>query len=252
MRYLVNTANKLQYALGMITATICLLCNHSAYATGINIISQEHSIWGFAGGQGLGETYDSYNITAGSPIVAEANGSYFFNPGEIEASHSKAKAGNFSIDLTAGRWAAEAYGTSNYIFTADHSSLFFYASGFTGQTDMSEKLHFSIFDENLQKGIYTFTFQALESTNGSENYSVFAFNFSDQFSVIPEHNYRLSMNAQALSGDSPTNSRLWLSLYSKPNDSAPLPPIPEPGTLLLVGLGLAFLASKRNAMPGEQ
>lgn len=225
---------------------MCFYCI-PAYGSSIHLSSEEHRIWGFAGGQEPGETFEDYDRADDTQVSAQATGAYFIDD-SLEESLSQAFAGitsgAFTIKLSAGRWAAEAYGTSSYTFTASQPNLCLTASGFTGQTDLSEIIDFSIFDDTLQGEIYSYTFQAFIQ---EDQIPVFTFDFSDQLTIIPDRTYRLQMNAEALRGDSLTSSQISLSLFSHSDNTNHPHPVPEPGTILFFCLGFCLLSKRARS-----
>jgi len=203
-------------------------------SVGINITSEFHRIWGFAGEQALGGPVVSYDWSDTNPISYEATGFEFFQePWPPELQFSFASAGDFVHDLSIQRQLASAFAESFYTFYAGFGKLVLTASGFTNQTHLRDKLTVSLTDITEYIDIFSFTSEinCADFHQGCIN----SLNLEVPLSLNREHEYQLYMYSEVTNGD----SGAWAQLKTR---LAPqLQPVPEPNTMLLFGTGWAVL-----------
>lgn len=204
------------------------------HATGINLLSEEHHIWGAAGKDGAGETLSVYALSDTRPVTHAVQGYYFDSPQELEVSESKASAGNWTLDVAAGRWAAYAFATSIYTFTPAQNLLDLTVSGYADSNIFFDYVSLALTDLDSGSELFSFNFHAYEAP--SPAYYISTFTLSQSLSLQSNHSYQLILYAQATPADSPTFSGLTCSLSAQPS------PVPELETALLFSLGLAVLA----------
>ncbi len=87
--------------------------------TGIDLLSEEHCVWGSAGSATQyypGGTEASYNRTSSDPLDVSVSGTYM-DPyyGEFPLMASS-KAGDFRVETQGVYWFSEAYARSIYVF----------------------------------------------------------------------------------------------------------------------------------------
>lgn len=225
--------NMKNYCLFFLTQLVFLNFCSVVYADmiGINVISEENYIWGFAGDSGPGETLATYDISSVSPdiqtISADVSGSYYDRPDYLEPSRSTASAGNFNIDVMGGRWRAWASGVSIYEFTTESNILNLYATGYTDTTSALDFVRLSLRDVTTGLKFFDYSFQ--------NNYPTLSFDFEKIFNVDSNHKYMLYMFAEAGTADSTASSGLTCNI------SSALTPVPEPSIMYLLTTGLAGL-----------
>ena len=210
--------------------TLVLTCN-PAYSSllGINILSQSHHIWGFAGQQTADGPLETYDLSDTQPISHTATGYEFYeDPWPPEVQTSFASAGNFIHELAINRQLAGAWAESFYNFTADYNVLAFNAFGYTNQSHLQDKLIVSLLDTTENVNIFYYI--------SSTQYDfINRLVVDDIFNINKEHVYQLHLYSEVTSGD----SGAWALLQA--NLSCPLQPIPEPNSMALLGIGIAGL-----------
>ena len=207
----------------------------SVYATEISILSETHQVRGLAGGTGAGETAGSYDIIANHPVSGAASGYYFDCPDMLELSQSTAQAGNFEIALVAGRWEADAFGTSTYTFMSDSSRLELSTTGYAEQTHGMDMVSIFLLDLTLGNDILSYSFQPYQSADNGGG-PVMDFSWSKSLSLDITHIYQLAMYAEATTGGSLAFSGLKASFAPRP--------VPEPSTVLFLAFGIAGLLGR--------
>jgi hypothetical protein len=219
-------------------------------ALGINLLSQSHHIWGWAGqNDDPGETYDFYDLSDSHSISAKAEGYYYDYSPDLEYSISSASAGDYLISVKGGRWAAWASGESTYTFTSDFNQLSLSAFGHSDNTCMCDTVKLYLYDLTAGTMAFSYIFQSYwpdpwEDPN--QQRPVYDFEINKNIAIIPSNIYQLYMFAEAGTGDSPASSSIVCSVFSK-NSSVPASPVPEPSAILPFCVGiLAFCFSNRK------
>jgi len=205
-----------------------LLTSTAAYAgvEGITILSQEHHVSGYAAGTGDTTSYDQTEAyLVSESVFALWPGP---NPGTNETSSS---AGNFSVTaVDRSRWTftdSWALAESTYIFSplADH--LQFQYAGSVEMHAFENKVSARLYDttDNLLVDYRQWT---------TELSAGLAFNETEDYTFDLSHQYELQLYAKVFAGDNPgVTSSLEVSI------------VPEPCSLVLLGLGVLVLRSRR-------
>lgn len=226
-------------ALGFLV--VMLFCP-AVNATGIQILSEIHHVWGNAGEDSYpGEKLEQYDFVSRQPVYGSASGAYYWMyPDSLEASYSNAFAGNFQIELNAGRWSADAFAESTYVFVSEFNNLIVSAFGGADQTHMADSVSLSLVDLTTGSDVFRYSFNAYLSQSIVNIFPIYSFNFTESLSIDPGHLYQLSLYGEATRGDSPANSYLVCDILSQPIA------MPESGTGMMLFIGLLALSKKRR------
>jgi hypothetical protein len=202
----------------------------SASVTGINILSQEHHVSGYAYGTSVNDSYDeteTFSVIESASALWWGTESYTEeNPGTTEVSSS---AGDFSVTaedrsccIWTGSWAVA---DSTYTFSPLTANLQFQ---YAGSVDMHE------FENKVSVSIYDIT--ASQSVDYREWTTEIGISFNENTNYIldPGHQYELQLYAEVSIGDTPdVTSSLEVSI------------VPEPCTLALLGFGGLILRRRK-------
>lgn len=215
------------------TLTFLVLSCSCVHATGINILSEEHHLWGSAGVYYILQDFLQYDVIGSQPVSASVSGEYYF-PWDTSPNPcaSSASAGNFAIEVLA-MYDSTANAISTYTFTADYNRLSFAGSVFM-QYVLSSSAFVSLYDMTGQVSLFSQTLTSYWEENGWQEY----FTWEEEFAVSQGHVFLLTLAASASEGPMAWGGttewkRLQCALSSAPQ------PIPEPGTALSFLLGLA-------------
>lgn len=198
---------------------------------GINVLSEEHHIWG----EGSYEfSFDSFDITSTGPVSTSVTGSF---QGGGTTTLTPASAGNFEIDVDAPTYSYAA-GQSTYTFTADHDSVNLFAEGETYSSPGMNVVEISLVDLTSRTELFHFrrgwAWPNPPLPDPLPPYGQIS--FLESLSINSNHVFQLSMFAEAKWADDYSNSNITVALSSTPT------PTPEPTTMLLFGTGFTWLA----------
>jgi len=207
-------------------------------ASGIQLISQEHHVWGSAGFP-IATFYDE---TSASPLHGSVTGILVdpYGGGEI-ALDATSDAGGFEVQACAdGYFFAEAFAQSTYVFRpeADVRKLMFELDSWGYGVGLSDETNIQFTLEDLTAGT-SMAFLVAPSPPDWEIwpqwYDDWAHASTDIYAVDSTHLYRTTLFAYAGHGDGGRVTFLDVNVS----------PIPAPGALLLVCIGAACVANGR-------
>ncbi len=219
-------------------------------ATGIDLFSEEHSVWGSAGSATQyypGGTEVSYNQTSSNPLDVSVSGTYM-DPyyGEFPLMASS-KAGDFRVDTRGVYWFSEAYAQSKYVFTpqADISGLSFQLSGSGFGVGLCSETNVRFALDDLTAGASIVSLAAPDDLVSAENAggwnwppSAWSLTWNGTCPMDPTHTYAMTLFAYAGGGDDMRRALLDVEVR---------PSIPAPGALLLAVLGAALVGLRHRS-----
>ncbi len=218
-------------------------------ATGIDLLSQDHHVWGSAGSATQyypGGTQASYDQTSSDPLDVLVNGTYM-DPyfGEVGLT-AWSKAGDFHVQTRGVYWFSEAYAQSRYVFVprTEVGALSFQLSGSGYGVGLAQETNIKLVFDDLTTGTSLASLVGPgDAVPGSGNWDSLARTWSmtwdTTYSVDPTHTYGLTLFAYAGGGDDARGARLDLEVW---------PLVPAPGALLLTAMGAALVGWQRRSI----
>ena len=213
------------------------------YATGIQLISEQHHVWGYAGSDtqyGPGGTEVRYDQTSSDPLHVSVTGTYWDDRlGGAVGLTSWSRAGDFSAEAFSTYWFSQAHAESTYVFLpqADVRALTFQlTSSGDGVVLPESHIAFSLID--LTTGTLLSSLAA-PSDPDWHNGSTWSCDWPRTCPTDPTHTYAMTLFASADGGDNTRHALLDMDVLTA---------VPAPGALLLALLG-AVLASRLRRSP---
>ncbi len=211
-----------------------LLLTSSSYSSsmGIDVLSETHHIYGWAGDNSAEGVSVGYNITSKHPLHYRTDGIYYFDP-YYDQAVAESWAGDFNLKTYSERWEAGAYAESTYIFQPEFSSLILGVTAQDDSTHESPTIWYSLTNlssrEQLIYDIYNIYHH--------EDWENYVLNHSEHYSlsVNPENTYELQMFVYGWGGDNTATTSLDVTISSR------MHPVPEPTTIILFGTGIVGL-----------
>lgn len=212
-------------------------------ATGIDLFSQEHCVWGSAGSATQyypGGTEVSYNQTSSDPLDVSVCGTYMdLHYGAFPLT-AWSKAGDFQVETRSVYWFSQAYAQSTYVFTphAEVQTLSFEFSGSGFGVGLSNETNVRFTLDDLTAGVSMASLAAPSSMDdwggpwGPSNWSIA---WNREYAIDPAHTYGATLFAYAGGGDFIRDALLDVEVR---------PVIPAPGALLLAVMGAALVGSR--------
>lgn len=207
------------------------------HATGIQLLDQEHHIWGnagFASPEGGTETH--YDRTSPDPLDVSTMGTYWQEGGGGEIPLAAwSKAGDFRTQAHGEYWFSEAFAHSTYIFTPQAATTVWTfivsGSGYGVGLAVESQVRFTL--DDLTTGTSVASLAAPAASDWQE-WSTWHLDWTHTFPLDPTHTYGMTLFAYAGHGDSTREAFLQVDLR---------PVIPAPGALLLAALGAAVVGA---------
>ena len=225
----------------ILSLTLCLplfVCSHShASPLGINILSQNHHIWGEAGSNyRREEVYRNYDVTSDGPLHSRAEG-FTEDFGWLDPEVAESWAGDFRVRTFTQRWNGEALAESTYTFQAESDKLVLDVIAYDDSTHQAPTIWYDIV--NTVTGI-----QVSSSRYDSAHHDAWRGGFLDttehlELSINHDQIYELHLFVNGWGGDDVASTYLSVNLES-------VVPNPEPATILLFSLGLAGFAGLKK------
>ena len=215
------------------------------YATGIELISVEHHVWGSAGREtmyGPGGTEVFYDQTSPDPLHVSVTGTYW-DPwaGRERPLVAWSEAGDFRAQAHGTYWFSEAYAQSIYVFTPQVGAhaLTFELSGSGDGVGLSAESNIRFALDDLTAGTSLALLTAPSELDWQAGqWSCWSLDRIDTYFVDPAHTYGMTLFAYAGNGDGTRGASLDVDV---------LPIIPAPGALLLAVIGTALVGRTRSS-----
>ena len=224
---------------------LALVWQGAAFAGGIDglqLISQQHHVWGFAGSATdwqPGGTEVQYDQTSSDPLDVSVEGTYIDFLGYEDTLTARSKAGDFRVDATAEYWFSKASAKSIYTFSPQpdvYAVAVNAQSGGFGVGEFDETNVWFSFDD-LTAGIQVAGFTAPVTADWDDQPDVWGHILNGTYSVDPMHTYSMSLFAAAGIGDDGRDA--WLDVTVQPV-------VPVPGAAILAVLGTSFVGLLRK------
>jgi hypothetical protein len=212
------------------------------YATGIQILHQEHHVWGSAGNAPAGGRETSYDQTSADLLHVAAPGTYWDETrGQEIPLLAWSQAGDFRAQAQGEYWFSEAYAHSTYLFTpqADGPAWALTVHGAGEGVGLFAESHIRLTLDDLTMHTSLVSIAA-PSESHWQAWSSWHLDWTDTYWLDPTHTYALTLFAHAGRGDGPRGAFLEVDL---------LPIVPAPGALLLALLG-AMLVGRMRSLTG--
>jgi len=218
-------------------------------ATGIDLLSQDHHVWGSAGSATQyypGGTEVSYDQTSSDPLDVLVNGTYLdLSLGEMGLT-AWSKAGDFRVETQGAYWFSEAYAQSEYVLApqVEVSALSFQLSGSGYGVGLSNETNIRFALDDLTTGTSLVSLVAPgDAVPGPSDWDssarVWSMAWDGRYPVDPTHTYGLTLSAYAGDGDGTRGALLDLDVW---------PLVPAPGALLLTVIGAALVGWRRRSI----
>lgn len=212
--------------------------------TGIQVVSEEHHVWGFAGSDTdwtPGGNQESYDQTAPNPLDVSVTGTYIDSWGPCTLT-SRSVTGDFHVETHATYWFSRAYAQSSYLFTpqagVDALTFGLVGSGCGVGIPDETNIQFTLDDLTAEGTLASLTApSSIDDWGGPMSPSSWSVASDTTYDVDPTHTYCLTLYACAGGGDG------WRDTYGDVSVQAV---IPAPGALLLSVIGAACVGWTRR------
>ena len=218
--------------------------------TGIDLISQEHHVWGSAGSSTQffpGGTEVSYDQTSSGPLDVSVSGTYmhpFYGEFPLTA---RSQAGDFRVETQGVYWFSEAYAQSRYVFApqAEISGLRLQFSGSGYGTGLSSETNVRFALDDLTAGTPIGSLAAPGDPVSPDDLggwdwppSTWSLMWDSTYPIDPTHLYAMTLFAYAGGGDAERGALLDVNVQAI---------VPAPGALLLAVIGAALVGWRRRS-----
>lgn len=204
----------------------------SGRVTGINLLSQTHHVWGFAGeSQGTDPTGNvtPYDQTIAAPLDVTAGQ---WPAGDPFPGYAHSIAGDFTAFAESAYWYSAANASSTYEFSPLDTLLCVRVYGCTDGWGEESAVQYTLTDSTL--GSVVDEFEAIGAVAPD---SELCFDWRKSYAVDPGHVYALTLDAATTGSDG----------FRRANITAELTCIPTPSALALGLVGAALVLRRQRA-----
>jgi len=204
----------------------------SGGVTGINLLSQSHHVWGFAGeSQGIQPTGNvtPYNQTSAAPLAVTVGA---WPGGDPFPGYAHSIAGDFTALAESAYWYSAANAASTYEFSPLDTLLCVRVYGCTDGWGEESGVQYTLTDSTL--GSVVDEFEAIGVVAPDDE---LCFDWQTSYAVDPGHEYVLTLYAGTSGSDG----------FRGANITAELACIPAPSALALGLIGAALALRRQRA-----
>ncbi len=223
-------------------------CVFAGAATGIDLLTQQYHVWGYAGREppwGSPETYNRTLVgTTPNSLDGSATGTYIDPPWDSGTVTARSSASDFHVSAYGEHWWSAGNAQALYTFTVQPGvrGLTFvldgsgYGVGYTSETNVEFTF------QDLTTGIQMVSVAApsasdWEATQGSGWY----LDWTGTYPVDPAHTYSIELRAFAGTGDTVRSAALDVNVL-------PIVPAPAAMALGIAGMGLVGWLRRRRTL----
>ncbi len=217
--------------LGLMILVLAMGAVASGGVSGINLLSENHHVWGFAGeSQGMQPTgkVTPYDQTSGAPLDVSVG--QWVGPDPYPG-YAHSVAGNFSASAESIYWYSAAWASSEYRFTPIDALLCVRVYGGTDGYERETVVQYALADSTL--GVVLDDFEAIGAVAPDSNLT---FDWQKCYPVDPSHEYVLTLQANSNGSD-------WIR---GANIAADVACVPSPSALMLGAIGAVLVAWRRR------
>ncbi len=217
--------------LGLMVLVLAMGAVASGGVSGINVLSEGHHVWGFAGeSQGTQPTgfVTPYDQTSAAPLDVSVG---HWPPGDPFPGYAHSVAGDFSVFAESAYWYSAANASSEYRFTPVDTLLCVRVYGCTDGWGEESAVRYTLTDSTL--GSVVDEFEAIGAVAPD---SELCFDWREDYAVDPGHEYVLTLYAGTTGSD-------WIR---GAGITADLACVPVPSALMLGAIGAVLVAWRRR------